>query len=78
MKGQRDLAGAEQAYELAASTAMDSDFRQRSMLKAGEMYDAMHQRDAAIEKYKAVIAANSDTGFADMARRYMKQAYTID
>ena len=48
------------------------------MLKAGEMYDAMKKRDAALEKYKAVIAANSGTESADLARRYMKQAYTIE
>ena len=77
MKGQRDLQGAAEAYELAASTAVEPEFRQRAMLKAGEMYDAMHKRDAALEKYKAVIAANSDTEAADLARRYMKQAYVI-
>lgn len=77
MKGQRDLQGAEEAYELAASAAVDPEFRQRAMLKAGEMYDAMNKRDAALEKYKAVIAANSDTQSAELARHYMKQAYTI-
>jgi tetratricopeptide (TPR) repeat protein len=77
MKGQRDFQGAEEAYELASSTAVDPDFRQRSMLKAGEMDDAMQKRDAALEKYKAVIAANSGSESADLARHYMKQAYTI-
>jgi hypothetical protein len=77
MKGQRDFQGAEDAYELAASTAVDPDFKQRAILKAGEMCDAMKKRDAAVEKYKAVIAANSGTESADLARRYMKQAYTI-
>jgi len=75
MKGQREFHGAEEAYELAASTAVDPDFRQRALLKAGEMDDAMQKRDAAMEKYKAVIAANSGTESADLARRYMKQAY---
>ena len=42
------------------------------------MYDAMQKRDAALAKYKAVIAANSDTDSADLARRYMKQAYSIE
>ena len=76
MKGQRDFQGAEEAYELAGTTAVDPDFRQKAMLKAGEMYDAMQKREAALEKYKAVIAANSNTESADLARRYMKQAYT--
>jgi tetratricopeptide (TPR) repeat protein len=78
MSGQRDLQGAADAYELAASSAIEPEFKQRATLKAGEMYDAMHKRDAALEKYKAVIAANSNTEMAEMARRYMKQAYTIE
>ncbi len=77
MKGQRDLQGAADAYALAASSAAEPDFKQRAMLNEAEMYDAMHKRDAALEKYKAVIAANSDTQSADLARRYMKQAYVI-
>jgi tetratricopeptide (TPR) repeat protein len=76
MKGQRDFQGAEEAYELAASTAVDPDLRQKATLKAGEMNDAMQKREAALEKYKAVIAANSNTDSAELARRYMKQAYT--
>jgi tetratricopeptide (TPR) repeat protein len=75
--GQRDFQGAAEAYELAASTAVDPDFGQRATLKAGEMYDAMKKRDAALEKYRAVIAANSGTESADLARRYIKQAYAI-
>ena len=73
-----DFQGAAQAYELAASTAVDPQFAQRATLKAGEMYDAMHKREAALEKYKAVIAANSDSASVEMARHYMKQAYTIE
>ena len=77
MSGQRDYQGAADAYDLAASSATEPEFKQRAMLKGAEMYDAMHKRDAALEKYKAVIAANSDTQLADLARRYMKQAYSI-
>jgi len=78
MKGQRDFQGAEEAYELAAKSAVEAGFAQRATLKAGEMYDAMHKRDAALEKYKAVIAANSGSESAELARHYMKQAYTIE
>ena len=78
MSGQRDFQGAADAYELAANSAIEPDFKQRATLKAGEMYDAMHQRDAALAKYKAVIAANSNNEMAEMARHYMKQAYTIE
>ena len=78
MSGQRDFQGAADAYELAANSAIEPEFKQRATLKAGEMYDAMHKRDAALEKYKAVIAANSNNEMAEMARHYMKQAYTIE
>ncbi len=77
MSGQRDFQSAADAYDLAASSAIEPEFKQRAMLKAAEMYDAMHKRDAALEKYRAVIAANSDTQSAELARRYMKQAYVI-
>jgi tetratricopeptide (TPR) repeat protein len=77
MSGQRDFQGAADAYDLAASTAIEPDFKQRAMLKEAEMLDAMHKRDQALEKYKAVIAANSDTQSADSARRYLKQPYVI-
>jgi hypothetical protein len=78
MKGQRDLQGAAEAYELAASTAVDPALGQRATLKAGEMFDAMHKRDSALQKYQAVIAQNSDSESAELARRYMKQPYTIN
>jgi hypothetical protein len=39
------------------------------------MYDVMQKRDAALAKYRAVIAENSGSGSADLARQYMKQAY---
>ncbi|MGB8887454.1 MAG: hypothetical protein WCC87_12075 [Candidatus Korobacteraceae bacterium] len=76
LRGQRDYAGAAEAYELAASSGgHDAELRQKSTLAAGEMYDLLQKRDTALEKYKAVIAENSATNSADLARHYMKQAY---
>jgi hypothetical protein len=75
LRGQKDYAGAADAYELAANSSKDPDFRQRATLAAGEMYDLLQKRDAALEKYKAVIAENSASNSADLARRYLKQAY---
>ena len=75
LRGQRDYAAAAEAYELAASSGHDVELRQKSALAAGEMYDLLQKRDSALEKYKAVIAENSATGSADLARHYMKQAY---
>src|SRR5208337_826499 len=56
LRGQRDYAGAAEAYELAASTGKDKELRQRATLAAGEMYDMLQQRDTALVKYQAVIA----------------------
>ena len=75
LRGQRDYAEAADAYELAASSGKDPDLRQKATLAAGEMYDVMQKRSTAVEKYKAVIAENSASNSADLARHYMKQAY---
>jgi tetratricopeptide (TPR) repeat protein len=75
LRGQKQYAEAAQAYEWAAGTGKDSDIRQKATLAAGEMYDVMQKRDTALQKYKAVIAENSASNSADLARHYMKQAY---
>jgi len=75
LRGQKDYAEAAEAYELAAGSGKDTDLRQRATLAAGEMYDLLQKRDTALEKYKAVIAENSASNSADLARHYLKQAY---
>lgn len=76
LKGQRQYQEAAEAYEMATQTARDPELKQKAMLGAGEMYDVLHKRDDAIGKYKAVIAQNSDSGTADLARQYLKQPYS--
>src|SRR5580700_478853 len=75
LRGQKEYVEAAQAYELAANSGKDSDLKQKATLAAGEMYDVLQKRDTALEKYKAVIAENSATNSADLARHYIKQAY---
>ncbi len=75
LRGQREYAQAAEAYELAASNAKDAEQRQKATLSAGEMYDVLQKRDTAVEKYRAVIAENSGSNSADLARHYMRQAY---
>ncbi len=76
LRGQREYLEAAQAYELAAgNSASDSELRQKATLAAGQMYDVLQKRDTAMEKYRAVVAENSASDSADLARRYMKQAY---
>jgi len=76
LRGQKQYAAAAEAYELAAGNGKDTDLRQRATLATGQMYDLMQQRDTALERYKAVIAENSTSISADMARHYLKTAYT--
>jgi tetratricopeptide (TPR) repeat protein len=75
LRGQRQYQEAAEAYDLAASHGNDPELRQRATLAAGEMYDVLQEREAALEKYRTVIAEDSSSGAADLARRYMKQAY---
>ena len=39
------------------------------------MYDLLRKRQLALEKYQQVISANSESPNANLARKYLKQAY---
>jgi len=39
------------------------------------MYDLLQKRNLAVAKYQAVIAENSSTPPAEIARKRMKEAY---
>jgi hypothetical protein len=77
LRSQKDYAGAAQAYDLVNQASQpDSELLQKANLAAGEMYDLMKQRDLAVKKYQAVIAANNSTPPAEQARKHMKDAYS--
>ena len=73
-RGQHEFEQAAQAYDLA-SASPDPELHLRATLAAGEMYDMLKKRDMAVAKYRAVIAENSGSGTADLARQYLKQPY---
>src|SRR5271166_2274362 len=75
LRGQRQYQEAAEAYELAAGNGNDPELRQKATLAAGEMYDVLQKRATALEKYRTVVAENSASGSAELARRYMRQAY---
>jgi tetratricopeptide (TPR) repeat protein len=76
LRSKKDLAGAAAAYELVnEAPSPDPDTLQRANLAAGEMYDLLQKRDLAMKKYQIVLAGNANTGPADQARRYIKEAY---
>jgi tetratricopeptide (TPR) repeat protein len=76
LRGQREYREAAEAYELCAGNTNDAEVLQKATLAAGEMYDVLQKRAAALDKYRAVIAENAASGEAEMARHYIKQAYT--
>jgi len=76
LRSKKDLAAAAAAYELVNQAPNpDPDIHQKANLAAGEMYDLLQKRDLAMKRYETVLAGNANTGPADQARRYIKEAY---
>ncbi len=76
LRNKKDLSGAASAYELVSQAPNpDPDILQKANLAAGEMYDLLQKRDLAMKAYEAVLTGRPDSGQADQARRYIKQAY---
>ena len=76
LRSKKDLSGAAAAYELVnLAPNPDPDVLQKANLAAGEMYDLLQKRDLAMKRYQTVLAGNANTGPADQARRYLKDAY---
>lgn len=76
LRSKKDLTGAAAAYELVNQAPNpDPDTLQKANLAAGEMYDLLQKRDLAMKKYETVLAGNANTGPADQARRYIREAY---
>ena len=76
LRSRKDLAGAATAYELVNEAPNpDPDILQKANLAAGEMYDLLQKRELAMKAYEAVLTGRPDSGQADQARRYIKDAY---
>jgi tetratricopeptide (TPR) repeat protein len=76
LRSKKDLPAAAAAYELVNQAPdPDPDILQKANLAAGEMYDLMQKRDLAMKRYGTVLAGNANTGPADQARRYIREAY---
>ena len=77
LRGQKMYTDAVAAYERAGNLPTTSpELKRRSLLAAGQVYDLMHEHDKARGEYLAVLAAGPDTSQADLARKYMRNAYT--
>ena len=76
LRSKKELAGAAAAYELVNQAPNpDPDIQQRANLAAGEMYDLLQKRELAMKSYETVLAENANSGQADQARRYIRDAY---
>ena len=76
LRNKKELASAAAAYELVNQAPNpDPDILQKANLAAGEMYDLLQKRDLAMKAYEAVLTGRADSGQADQARRYIKEAY---
>jgi len=76
LRSKKDLSAAAAAYELVNQAPNpDPDILQKANLAAGEMYDLLQKRDLAMKRYETVLAGNANTGPADQARRYIREAY---
>jgi tetratricopeptide (TPR) repeat protein len=79
LRSQKDYGGAATAYDQVNEvTQPDPEIAQKANLGAGEMYDLLQKRDIALKKYQAVIASNAGSPPAEIARKYMKEAYRAE
>ena len=76
LRNEKNFAGAAAVYDLINQAPdPDPDILQKANLAAGQMYDLLNERDLAMKSYATVVAENANTGQADQARRYIKDAY---
>ncbi len=76
LRSEKNIAGAAAAYELVNQAPdPDPDIQLKANLAAGQMYDLLKERDLAMKRYETVLAENANSGQADQARRYIKEAY---
>jgi tetratricopeptide (TPR) repeat protein len=77
LRGETSYTAAATAYDLVTQVAKpDPETAQKAAVNAGEMYDLLHQRDQAVKRYQSVLAVDSNSPFADTARKRIKEPYT--
>lgn len=78
LRGQHQFQDAADAYDhVLQFQRTDPDLRLRTTLGAAEMYDAMNKRPEAVKRYQQVIAADSDSPRAEIAKKYLKDPYRV-
>lgn len=78
LRGQHQWEQAAEAYDKVLQfQRTDPDLRLRTTLGAGQMYDVMNKRQEAVKRYQEVIASDSDSPRAELARKYLKDPYRV-
>jgi hypothetical protein len=76
LRSMKNYAGAAAAYDQVAEIEQpDPELAQRANLASGEMYDLLNKRDQAVHRYQAVIAMNSSTPPAEIARKRLQEPF---
>jgi tetratricopeptide (TPR) repeat protein len=76
-RGQNLIKDAADNYLLAAQQPSNTDWlRKRAQLNAGQMFDLLHDRPAAIRQYQLAAAGGGDQSQAEAARKYLSTPYT--
>jgi hypothetical protein len=76
-RGQNLVKEATDNYLLAAQQPSNTDWlRKRAELNAGQMFDLLHDRAAAIRQYQLAAAGEGDQSQAEAARKYLTTPYT--
>lgn len=74
LRSQKKYADAAAAYERVNEVKEpDPELLQKANLGAGQMYDMLQQRGAAMKSYQLVLATNTTSVQADAARKCIKQ-----
>jgi tetratricopeptide (TPR) repeat protein len=76
LRGQRRFNEAVQAYaSVGGFNEVEPELVQRAELRAGEMYDVLNNREAALTMYRSVIEGDGNTSAAKIAKKRLKQPY---
>ncbi|HEV2272611.1 MAG TPA: tetratricopeptide repeat protein, partial [Acidobacteriaceae bacterium] len=77
LRGQKSYSEAAKAYEQAVEQPTASgELRGRCELNAGEMYDILHEREKAEQRYQAVLQNEPGSAQAESARKYLKYPFS--
>ena len=77
LRSEKNYSGAASAYDLVSQVPKpDPETAQKAAFNAGEMYDLLHQRDLALQRYQAAVAVDGASPLAEIAKKRIKEPYT--